>query len=111
VVALNRAIAIAERDGAEQGLDALYAIDDRDRLASYPFYSGSVVGDAVASRQQRCSARELPGGPWPRTNATELGFLKKGALLTRVVSRTRNAPCRREQTTPCHPERHVGSRW
>jgi RNA polymerase sigma factor (sigma-70 family) len=38
VVALNRAIAIAERDGAERGLAALRAIQDSDRLATYPFY-------------------------------------------------------------------------
>jgi RNA polymerase sigma factor (sigma-70 family) len=38
VVALNRAIAIAERDGADRGLEALHAIADRARLFSYPFY-------------------------------------------------------------------------
>lgn len=38
VVALNRAIAMAERDGVERGLEALRAIDDSERLAEYPFY-------------------------------------------------------------------------
>jgi RNA polymerase sigma-70 factor (ECF subfamily) len=38
VVALNRAIALAERDGVERGLEALRAIDDSERLAEYPFY-------------------------------------------------------------------------
>jgi RNA polymerase sigma factor (sigma-70 family) len=38
VVALNRAIAVAERDGVERGLEALRAIDDTERLAAYPFY-------------------------------------------------------------------------
>jgi len=38
VVALNRAIAVAERDGVERGLEALRAIDDSERLAQYPFY-------------------------------------------------------------------------
>ena len=38
VVALNRAIAIAQRDGAEHGLAALDAIGDRERLERYPFY-------------------------------------------------------------------------
>jgi RNA polymerase sigma-70 factor (ECF subfamily) len=38
VVALNRAIAIAQRDGPERGLEAIGAIEDRDRLAAYPFY-------------------------------------------------------------------------
>jgi len=38
VVALNRAIAIAQRDGPRLGLEAIDAITDRDRLAEYPFY-------------------------------------------------------------------------
>lgn len=38
VVALNRAIAIGQRDGPERGLESLAAIPDRDRLATYPFY-------------------------------------------------------------------------
>lgn len=37
VVALNRAIAIAQRDGPESGLDAIARIPDRERLESYVF--------------------------------------------------------------------------
>jgi RNA polymerase sigma factor (sigma-70 family) len=49
VVALNRAIAIAERDGAAAGLDALRAILDRDRLHRYPFYAA-----ALGELERRC---------------------------------------------------------
>ena len=42
VVALNRAIAIAERDGAERGLQELRAIADSGRLARYPFYPAAM---------------------------------------------------------------------
>ena len=38
VVALNRAIAIAERDGAERGLEEIRTIADAERLERYPFY-------------------------------------------------------------------------
>jgi RNA polymerase sigma-70 factor (ECF subfamily) len=38
VVALNRAIAIAHRDGPDRGIEEIQAITDRDRLKSYPFY-------------------------------------------------------------------------
>lgn len=38
VVALNRAIAIAQREGPQRGLEELRAIADSDRLGSYPFY-------------------------------------------------------------------------
>jgi RNA polymerase sigma-70 factor (ECF subfamily) len=38
VIALNRAIAVAQLQGPERGLAALRAIPDRERLSSYPFY-------------------------------------------------------------------------
>jgi RNA polymerase sigma-70 factor (ECF subfamily) len=41
VVALNRAIAVGQRDGPERGLAALDAIAGRDRLGSYPFYAAA----------------------------------------------------------------------
>jgi RNA polymerase sigma factor (sigma-70 family) len=41
VVALNRAIAIGQRDGAEQGIEALRTIADADRLHGYPFYQAA----------------------------------------------------------------------
>jgi RNA polymerase sigma-70 factor (ECF subfamily) len=42
VVALNRAIAVAECGGPERGLDAIRAIADSDRLSVYPFYSAAL---------------------------------------------------------------------
>jgi RNA polymerase sigma-70 factor (ECF subfamily) len=42
VVALNRAIALAERDGPELGLVALAAIDQVERLSRYPFYAATL---------------------------------------------------------------------
>ena len=42
VVALNRAIAIAERDGPDRGLEELHAIGERARLSRYPFYPAAV---------------------------------------------------------------------
>jgi RNA polymerase sigma-70 factor (ECF subfamily) len=38
VVALNRAIAIAQHEGPERGLEEIRAITNSDRLATYPFY-------------------------------------------------------------------------
>jgi RNA polymerase sigma-70 factor (ECF subfamily) len=57
VVALNRAIAIGERDGPERGLAELRAIVDRDRLSAYPFYPAAMAelelrrGNAAAARK------------------------------------------------------------
>jgi len=43
VVALNRAMAIAESEGPERGLAAITTIEDIERLAGYPFYPAAVA--------------------------------------------------------------------
>jgi RNA polymerase sigma-70 factor (ECF subfamily) len=70
VVALNRAIAVAEAHGAERGLEALRAIGEADRLESYPFYwaafgelelrRGDPVAAAKSFRAARAIARSDP---------------------------------------------------
>ncbi len=57
VVALNRAIGIAQRDGAERGMAALHAIEGRDRLRRYPFYPAA-LGELELRRGNREAARE-----------------------------------------------------
>jgi len=54
VVALNRAIAVAQLEGPERGLEEIHAIADRDRLASYPFYSA-----ALGELELRCGRHEI----------------------------------------------------
>ena len=56
VVALNRAIAVGQRDGPDAGLEALSAIDP-DRLRSYPFYPAA-IGEFELRRGNLESARE-----------------------------------------------------
>lgn len=62
VVALNRAIAIAQADGPARGLDELRAITDSERLSSYPFYFAAMGelelrrGNATAAREHFASA-------------------------------------------------------
>jgi RNA polymerase sigma-70 factor (ECF subfamily) len=43
VVALHRAIAVAQQQGPEQGLAAIAAISGRERLERYPFYAAAVA--------------------------------------------------------------------
>ena len=57
VVALNRAIAIAELEGPERGLQELRAIEGRDRLLSYPFYSAA-LGELELRRGRRRVGRD-----------------------------------------------------
>jgi RNA polymerase sigma factor (sigma-70 family) len=54
VVALNRAIAVAQREGPERGLEEIRAISDQDRLASYPFYAA-----ALGELELRSGRREV----------------------------------------------------
>ena len=56
VVALNRAIAIAQVDGPERGLTEIQAIVDRDRLSTYPFYLAT-LGELELRRGQPARAR------------------------------------------------------
>jgi RNA polymerase sigma-70 factor (ECF subfamily) len=57
VVALNRAIAVAEQEGPDRGLTEIHAIADRDRLAGYPFYAAA-QGELELRRGRADAARE-----------------------------------------------------
>ena len=57
VVGLNRAIAVAQRDGPERGLDEIHAITGQDRLAGYPFYFAA-LGELELRRGRPAIARE-----------------------------------------------------
>jgi RNA polymerase sigma-70 factor (ECF subfamily) len=77
VVALNRAIAVGQRDGPERGLEELHAIPGRDRLSGYPFYPAALAelelrrGDRMAARKHFRAALDLA------RNGTERRFLEK----------------------------------
>ena len=72
VVALNRAIAVAQHQGAECGLEAVRAIDGLDRLAAYPFYPATLGelelrrGQTDRARGHFCSALALARSPMER---------------------------------------------
>ena len=75
VVALNRAIAVAQCDGPERGLAAIAAIADRDRLAGYPFYHAA-LGELELRRGQGDAARgHFAAALALARNATERQFL------------------------------------
>jgi len=57
VVALNRAVALAQRDGPGRGLEAIARIDDRKRLARYPFYFA-----AMGEFELRLARRDVARG-------------------------------------------------
>jgi RNA polymerase sigma factor (sigma-70 family) len=69
VVALNRAIAVGQRDGAARGIEELRAIGDRERLSRYPFYPAAMGelelrrGNRDAARRHFSAARALARNP------------------------------------------------
>ena len=77
IVALNRAIAIGQRDGPDQGLASLHAIADLERLRRYPFYPAALGelelrrGDLDAARHHFSAAAALA------RNDVERRFIEK----------------------------------
>jgi RNA polymerase sigma-70 factor (ECF subfamily) len=69
VVALNRAIAIGQRDGPARGLDELRHVADSARLACYPFYPAAIAefelrrGSAAVASQYFAAAAALARNP------------------------------------------------
>jgi RNA polymerase sigma factor (sigma-70 family) len=65
IVALNRAIAVGQRDGPEKGLESIRAIANRDRLRRYPFYPAAIAelelrrGDLMAAELHFSEAAAL----------------------------------------------------
>ena len=77
IVALNRAIAIAQRDGPDRGLVAMAAIANDERLAGYPFCSAA-LGELELRRGDRERARShFQTSLGKARNATERRFLEQ----------------------------------
>jgi RNA polymerase sigma-70 factor (ECF subfamily) len=73
IVALNRAIAIAQREGPQRGLDEIHAIQDSERLANYPFYHAALgeleigSGHLEDAREHFVVALKLARNPMERS--------------------------------------------
>lgn len=87
VVALNRAIALAERDGVERGLEALRAIDDSERLADYPFYRAAFGELELRRGDGAAAAKHFHAALAVARSELERRFLEK-----RIAAATRSRP-------------------
>jgi RNA polymerase sigma-70 factor (ECF subfamily) len=56
IVALNRAIAIGQSEGAERGIEELRAVENSERLSRYPFYEAA-LGELELRRGRRMVAQ------------------------------------------------------
>jgi len=80
VVALNRAIAIAQHEGPERGLQEIHTIADRDRLARYPFYFAA-LGELELRCQHLAVARDhFEAAVQLARNPMERRFLERRVL-------------------------------
>jgi len=80
IVALNRAIAIAQVEGPARGIEEVDAIAERERLAAYPFYYAA-LGEFELRREHYAEASgHFEKAASIARNATERNFLH-GRLL------------------------------
>jgi RNA polymerase sigma factor (sigma-70 family) len=94
IVALNRAIAVAQKEGPERGLQEIGSITDRDRLAAYPFYSAA-LGELELRRGRHETAREH----FRAARALARNSMERQFLDQRVSA------CERRDTHQAHYER------
>ena len=97
VVALNRAIAVAELEGPERGLQELRAIEGHERLLSYPFYSAA-FGELELRRGKRKVARDhFEAALLLARSPMERQFLQKRVAACEVDDATAQIPADKVQ--------------
>jgi RNA polymerase sigma-70 factor (ECF subfamily) len=79
VVALNRAIAIAQHEGPARGLEEIGAIADHHRLAAYPFYHAALGELELRLRRDDPAREHFRAALGLARNAMERRFLEQRA--------------------------------
>ncbi len=77
VVALNRAVALAEAEGPERGLEALRAIQGVERLAEYPFYPAALGTLELRRGDSAAAIRHFRAALRSARNEGERRFLER----------------------------------
>ena len=81
IVALNRAIAVAQCHGPERGLEELRALTDSDRLATYPFYAA-----ALGELERRCGRYEVAREHFRAASALARNPMERHFLDQRIAA-------------------------
>lgn len=87
IVALNRAIAVAQNESPERGLEEISSIANRDRLATYPFYYA-----ALGELEFRCGRRETAREHFRAALALARNPMERRFLARRVSACEGDAP-------------------
>ena len=102
VVALNRAIAIAQHEGPKRGLEEIRTIADHNRLATYPFYHAALGEFEFYSARYEIAREHFRAALAFARNPMEQQFLaqrmgacEQATLQPTVVARRQEAPVRR----------------
>jgi RNA polymerase sigma factor (sigma-70 family) len=77
VVALNRAIAIAQHQGPERGLEEIHSIAGLDRLAGYPFYPATLGELELRSGRPEIACKHFHIAHTLARNAMERRFVER----------------------------------
>ncbi|MDB5216818.1 MAG: polymerase sigma-70 factor, subfamily [Myxococcaceae bacterium] len=85
VVALQRALAVAELSGPAKGLEAIGAIADRERLVSYPFYFAALGELELRNANPGAAADHLRAAHSLARNAMDRRFLAARLESCRAV--------------------------
>ena len=83
VIALNRAIAIAQCEGAERGIEELRAMDDSERLSRYPFYEAT-----LGELELRCGRATMAHAHFQRAAALARNPAERNFLRGRIAACT-----------------------
>ena len=93
IVGLNRAVAVAQLEGPERGLEELRKIVDLDRLVAYPFYFAALgefelsLGRHDVARERFSAAAALARSPMERSffnQRLQICAAKEDALSSRL---------------------------
>lgn len=85
IVALNRAIAVAQQKGPESGLEAIEAIENRERLARYPFLPAALGDLELRAGRPASARRHFQEALRLARNAAERRFLQQREMACELA--------------------------
>jgi RNA polymerase sigma factor (sigma-70 family) len=108
VVALNRAIAIAQHEGPKRGLEEIRAIVDSDRLATYPFYHAALGELEFHSGRYEIAREHFRAALAFARNPMERKFIEQRIVACEHAAPQRTVVARRQEAPVRRVVRHKG---